>query len=300
MKTTSLTRFIWLSIIAALLTIGLKSLAYYLTGSVGLLSDALESGVNLAAAIIAFIMLRIAELPPDAEHEYGHTKAEYFASVLEGLFIIIAAISIGYTAIDRLIHPRIIDQAFLGIAVSVVASVINLVVAQILLKMGLRYKSITLEADGHHLMTDVWTSFGVIAGIILVAVTGWQILDPLIAIAVAINIIITGISLMKRSTYGLLDGSMAPEDIKHIKKILTKHCQEGISYHGLLTRVSANRSFISVHILVPGKWTVQKGHDLLEIIEQDIRTHLVNVTVFTHLEPAEDPRSQADISLVRK
>jgi cation diffusion facilitator family transporter len=300
MKRPTLTRFIWLSIAAAVLTIGLKSLAYFVTGSVGLLSDALESVVNLIAAVVAFIMLKIAEKPPDEEHEYGHTKAEYFASVLEGLFIIIAAISIGYAAIERLIHPRAIEQTFIGLGVSVIASLINLAVAQILLKEGKKHRSITLQADGKHLMTDVWTSVGVIVGVALVALTNIQILDPIIAIAVAANIIITGFDIMKQSTYGLMDGSMPIDEVNQIKDILNKHCIDDITYHGLKTRESATRSFVSVHILVPGKWSVQKGHDLLEVIEKDICRQLSNVVVFTHLEPLEDPSAHDEDTFLGK
>lgn len=297
MKRPTLTRFIWLSIGAAILTIGLKSLAYFVTGSVGLLSDALESVVNLVAAVVAFIMLKIAEKPPDEEHEYGHTKAEYFASVLEGLFIIIAAITIAYSAIDRLLHPQVIEQTFLGLAVSVVASLINLVVAQILIKEGNKHRSITLKADGKHLMTDVWTSVGVIIGVALVALTNIQVLDPIIALAVAANIVFSGYQIVKQSAYGLMDGSLPPEEVEHIKKILNEHCVDGIQYHGLKTRESATRSFVSVHILVPGKWSVQQGHDLLEVIEKDISRHVKTTSVFTHLEPLEDPSAHDDDKL---
>lgn len=290
----------WLSVAAAIITIVLKGASYYVTGSVGLLSDALESFVNLAAAIIAFFMIRIAELPPDDDHEYGHTKAEYFASIIEGLFIFIAAISIGFSAFERLLHPRAIDQALIGIIISSIASVINYAVAYTLLKAGKKYRSITLEADGHHLMTDVWTSIGVIVAIVIVSITHIQVIDPLIALAVACNIIFTGYRLMKRSANGLMDGAMSSEEVEKIKRILNKHCIDPITFHGLKTRESATRNFISVHILVPGKWTVQKGHDLLEVIEKDLRESLHNVVVFTHLEPSEDPSSHADVTLERQ
>lgn len=290
----------WLSVAAAIITIVLKGASYYVTGSVGLLSDALESFVNLAAAIIAFFMIRIAELPPDDDHEYGHTKAEYFASVMEGLFIFLAAISIGFSAFERLLHPRAIDQALIGIIISSIASVINYAVAYTLLKAGKKYRSITLEADGHHLMTDVWTSIGVIVAIVIVSITHIQVIDPLIALAVACNIIFTGYRLMKRSANGLMDGAMSSEEVEKIKRILNKHCIDPITFHGLKTRESATRNFISVHILVPGKWTVQKGHDLLEVIEKDLRESLHNVVVFTHLEPSEDPSSHADVTLERQ
>lgn len=299
MKEKSLTRFAWLSIATALITISLKAVAYALTGSVGLLSDALESVVNLVAAIMALSMLTLAEKPPDKEHVYGHSKAEYFSSIVEGILIFVAALSIGITAIDRLLHPRPIEQAFIGLAVSVIASLINLVVAMKLLNVGKKNRSITLEADGHHLMTDVWTSIGVIAGVGFVTLTNIQILDPIIAILVAFNIIFTGIKIMKESTLGLMDTSLSDSDIQIIKSILDKYSRKGISYHGLRTRQSANRRFMSVHILVPGNWTVQKGHDLLEEIESDICSALPKTTVVTHLEPVEDPKSQVDISIDR-
>ncbi len=300
MKNSSLTKFAWLSIFTAIITISLKSIAYYLTGSVGLLSDAIESLVNLAAAIIALIMLKIAEQPPDEEHKYGHTKAEYFASVMEGLFIFIAAVAIIVSAINRIIHPRIIEQAFLGLGISIVASIINYVVAQKLLKVGKKHHSITLEADGHHLMTDVITSIGVIIAVFLVAITGWQILDPVIAILVAFNIIFTGFQLIKRSVSGLLDTSISRDELDIIKTVFNKYERKGLKFHGLRTRQSAQRRFVSFHVLTPGNWSVKKGHDLLEDIEKEIRDSIEKVTVSTHLEPVEDPRSLEDISIERK
>lgn len=299
MKNASLTKFAWLSILTAVITISLKAVAYYLTGSVGLLSDALESLVNLFAAIMALIMLTIAEKPPDKDHVYGHTKAEYFSSVTEGVLIFVAAISIGYTAIERIIHPKIIEQAFIGLSVSAIASALNFAVAMILLKVGKKQRSVTLEADGHHLMTDVWTSVGVIAGVGMVALTNIQLLDPIIAILVAINIIYTGIRIVKESALGLMDTSLPNADIQTIESILNSYCKKGISYHGLRTRQSANRRFMSVHILVPGNWSVHKGHDLIDEIERKICEDVPRITVITHLEPAEDPKSMKDISIDR-
>ena len=296
----SLTKFAWLSIATALVTISLKTIAFLLTGSVGLLSDALESLVNLAAAVFALLMLKVAEAPPDEEHLYGHSKAEYFASILEGLFILIAALGIGYTAIERILHPKIIEQAFLGLSVSVLATIVNFIVAFILIKNGKKHHSITVESDGHHLMTDVVTSIGVFIGVALVAITHFQILDPIVAILVALNIIFTGVSLMKKSVLGLLDSAISKEEINKIKIILKKHCKNGIDYHGLRTRQSARRRFVSFHVLVPGSWNVKKGHDLLEVIEKDIRDEIANVTVSTHLEPIEDPVSNKDISIERE
>ena len=300
MKNKSLTRFAWLSILTAIAPILLKSIAYILTGSVGLLSDALESLVNLVAAIMALSMLTLAENPPDKDHVYGHSKAEYFSSVTEGILIFIAAISIGYTAIDRILHPRLIEQAFAGLSISVIASAVNFSIAVVLIKTGKSQRSITLEADGHHLMSDVWTSLGVIFGVGLVTLTNIQILDPIIAILVAINIIFTGIKIIKVSALGLMDTSLIDPDLKIIESILNKFCKNGISYHGLRTRQSAYRRFMSVHILVPGKWSVQKGHDLIDEIEEQICTEIPRITVITHLEPAEDLKSLNDISIDRK
>ncbi|MEK7633893.1 MAG: cation diffusion facilitator family transporter [Patescibacteria group bacterium] len=300
MENSSLTKFAWLSIFTAIVTITLKSIAFILTGSVGLLSDALESLVNLAAAVIALLMLKVAEQPPDEEHRYGHAKAEYFANVTEGLFIFIAAIAIIVSAVDRIIHPKIIEQAFLGLGISIIASIINYVVAKKLLKVGKRHHSITLEADGHHLMTDVTTSIGVIVAVFLVATTGWQILDPAIAIFVAFNIIFTGLKLIKRSVLGLLDTSISRDELDIIKSIFDKYERQGLKFHGLRTRQSAQRRFVSFHVLVPGNISVQKGHDLLEKIEKEIRDLIEKVTISTHLEPVEDPRSLEDISIERK
>lgn len=296
----SLTGFAWLSIGAALLTICLKTIAYSLTGSVGLLSDALESLINLAAAIMALWMLKIAETPPDEDHTYGHTKAEYFSSIIEGILIVIAAISIGFTAVDRFIHPRILEQISLGLAVSIIASVINLIVAIILLKQGKKNHSITLQADGHHLLTDVWTSVGVIVGIGAVALTGWYFLDPLVAIGVAINIIFTGTHLMKESVGGFMDSAIPQEERKQVRDILEKYCKDGILYHGLRTRQSASRRFVSFHLLVPEQWTIQQGHDFSEKIEKEIRDTIHKCTVTTHIEPANDPKSWEDITIDRK
>ena len=300
MKNRSLTKFAWLSIFTAVATISLKSIAYFLTGSVGLLSDALESLVNLAAAIIALTMLKIAEQPPDEEHRYGHSKAEYFASIMEGLFIFVAAVAIIVSAVNRIIYPKIIEQAYIGLGISIIASIINYVVSIKLLKVGKKHHSITLEADGHHLMTDVITSIGVIVAVFLVTLTGLQILDPVVAILVAFNIIFTGFKLMKRSVLGLLDTAIPNEEINIIKSIFNKYERKGLKFHGLRTRQSAQRRFVDFHVLTPGDWSVRKGHDILEDIEKEIRDSIDIVTISTHLEPVEDPRSFKDISIERK
>ncbi|OGK20175.1 transporter [Candidatus Roizmanbacteria bacterium RIFCSPHIGHO2_02_FULL_37_13b] len=294
MESKSLTKFALLSIFAAIVTISLKTLAFTLTGSVGLLSDALESIVNLVAAIIALLMLKIAEKPADENHMYGHTKAEYFSSIIEGLFILIAAISIIVTAGNRMLHPRFIEQIYLGLFISGVASIINLIVALKLIKVGKDHSSITLEADGHHLLTDVWTSVGVVIGLIAVVITKINILDPIIAILVGINIIITGYKIIKRSALGFMDTAIDAKSTDLIKKIFQSYIHKGIEFHGLRTRQSASRKFVSFHVLVPGSWTVQKGHDLLEKIEKEIRDSVPKTIVFTHLEPIEDPKSMDD------
>jgi len=296
---TSLTRFAWLSVAVAVLTIGLKTTAYWLTGSVGLLSDALESLVNLLAAIMALAMLTLAAQPADEEHAYGHSKAEYFSSGVEGALILLAAASIGWTAWDRLLHPQPIEQVGLGLAVSVAASILNFVVARILLAAGRRYHSITLEADAHHLMTDVWTSVGVLVGIAAVALTGWERLDPIIALLVAANIIWTGVQLVRRSALGLLDTALPEEEQAAVRQVLERYVGSEVQFHALRSRQAGARRFISLHVLVPGSWTVQRGHTLLEQIERDIRDALPSVTVFTHLEPLEDLTSWQDTTLDR-
>lgn len=300
MNSASLTRFAWLAIVGAIATIALKTLAYYLTGSVGLLSDALESVVNLVAAVIALVALTIALKPPDEEHSFGHSKAEYFASVIEGLLIIVAAAVIGYAAIERLINPKEIEQAGIGLIIATIASVINFLIARQLLKAGKKYQSITLEADAHHLFTDVWTSVGVITGVGIVAITGITMLDPIIALLVALNIVYTGYQLIKRSASGFMDTAIAQDERDKLQVILGKRTSKDIKYHGLLTRQSGMRRFVSFHLLVPGNWSVQKGHDLAEAVEKDIRNAIPNVTVFTHTEPIGDKRSYEDISIDRE
>lgn len=296
----NLTRYAWLSIAAAIATITLKSGAYLVTGSVGLLSDALESIINLVAAVIALWVLKIAAQPPDEGHTYGHGKVEYFSSGIEGAMIILAAVSICYAAVDRLIHPQPLEQIGIGLLISIIATVINFVVARILLRAGKENHSIVLEADGHHLMSDVWTTVGVIFGIGLVYATGWWRLDPIMAILVAINILWSGGKLINRSIQGLLDAAL-PKDIHgKIVEILDSYVKENeIDYHALRTRQAGTYKFINVHILVPGKWTVDQGHDLIEEIEGKLRSEIRNSVVFTHLEPIESPVSYEDIDLIR-
>lgn len=299
MDRPSLKRYALISIVAAVVTIGLKGGAYLLTGSVGLLSDALESLVNLAAAVVALVALSVAERPADEEHSYGHTKAEYLASGFEGALILVAALSIGATAIPRLFNPQPIEAAGLGLAITLLATLINLAVAQVILRAGRRYRSITLEADAYHLMTDVWTSAGVIVGVGIAATTGWVRLDPIIALLVALNILRIGVELLRRSALGLLDTALPEETRRAITGILDAYETEGVQFHALRTREAGAIRFISFHILVPGAWTVQRGHDLLEEIEEKVRAAVPNSAVFSHLEPLEDPTSWADQRLER-
>ena len=299
-RAVDLTRFAWLAIGAALVTIALKSVAWWVTGSVGLLSDAAESLVNLVAAIVALVALTVAVMPADKNHHFGHSKAEYFASVTEGILILAAAIGIIFAAIQRLVEPRPLEQLGIGLGVSVAASVINFIVARILLNAGRARQSITLEADAHHLMTDVWTSVGVIGGVAIAGFTGWNILDPLVAIAVALNIVWTGVQLVRRSVSGLMDEALPESDQQKIKDVMRRYNEKGVNFHALRTRQAAARRFISVHILVPGEWTVHDAHHVAEDFEADIRSTLGGViTVFTHLEPAEDQLSMEDMHLDR-
>ena len=294
-----LTRLMLLSVAAGVATIALKMLAWRLTGSTGLLSDALESIVNLAAALIALIVVRWATLPADAEHMYGHEKAEYFSAGAEGGLIMVAAASISWVAIQRLLHPVRLEDVSIGLAISAGASLINLLVGLTLVRAGTRYRSITVEADGRHLLTDVWTSLGVLAGVSVVALTGWDRLDPLIALVVAANIVFTGIRLVRRSSGGLMDRALAPPEQAALDAALAPYRERGIGFHAIRNRRAGRRSFVSMHVLVPGRWTIQHGHDLLERIEADVHWALPHSTVFTHIEPVEDASSFDDTTLDR-
>jgi len=300
MNGDSLQRYAWLSIAAAVATIALKGIAWRLTGSVGLLSDAVESLVNLAGAVMALAMLSIAERPADEDHAFGHSKAEYFASAFEGALILIAAAGIAFAALDRFVHPEPLERIGAGVAVSVIASAINFGVARVLLSAGRRFLSITLEADAHHLMTDVWTSAGVLVALGAVAATGWNWFDPAIAIVVAANIVWTGVKLLRRSGAGLMDAALTDEEHRVTIAVLNGYRARGLDFHALRTRRAGRRAFVSVHVLVPGVWTVAQAHELCEEIEADIRGALPQATVFTHVEPLEDPVSWHDIDLDRR
>ena len=297
--TRRLERLIWLSIAAAVATISLKTVAWLLTDSVGLLSDAAESVVNLVAALFALIVVRWSARPADEEHAYGHEKADYLSAGVEGALITVAAATIIYAAIGRLINPVPLDDVGPGLAVAVVASLINFVVARMLLRVGRAEHSIVLEADGRHLMTDVWTSVGVVAGVAAVAITGLERLDPIIALFVAANIVATAVALGRRFVGGLMDRALSDEEREQVEAVLDRYRQRDVQFHALRTRRAGRRAFVSVHVLVPGAWTVQQGHDLAEEVEGALRAVLAHATVFTHLEPVEDPKSFDDTELDR-
>ena len=293
-KLPSLIKFAWLSIGTAVFTIALKLVAYLLTGSVGLFSDALEGFVNLAAAIVVFITLKIVEKPPDDEHEYGHDKAEYFSSGIEGTLIVLAALSILYTSIVRLLNPQPLEQVGLGLTLALTASAINLVVGQLLIRAGKQHNSITLEADGKHLMSDVWTSVGVVVGIMIAVWSGFERLDPLIGILVGLKIGWEGFQIFRRSAGGLMDVAIVPDERAAVETILNNHAADGVTWHALRTRQSGSRRFIIVHLLVPGAWQVQEAHDMAETIDAEIQAKINYATVITHIEPVEDPKSFND------
>ncbi|HEY5896205.1 MAG TPA: cation diffusion facilitator family transporter [Burkholderiales bacterium] len=296
----ALERYAWVAVGAAVATIALKTLAWWLTGSVGLLSDALESLVNLAAALLALSMLRLAASPPDEDHPYGFSKAEYFSAGIEGALIVLAAGGIVWTCIPRLIEPQPLDMPLLGLTLTTVASAINLGVGLLLIRQGRANHSITLEADGRHLLTDVWTSLGVLIGVALVYVTGWLRLDPLVALAVSAHIVWAGFGLVRRSVKGLLDPAISSEDQREVTKLFAEYSRRyGVSFHALRTRQAGARRFVSFHILVPDAWTVAQAHRLSEEIESRMRAMVPNAAVFTHIEPISDPASYDDQALDR-
>jgi cation diffusion facilitator family transporter len=292
--------YIALSIGAALVTMALKFASYGITDSISLFSDAAESGVNLIAALFALWALTLAARPADYTHAFGHSKAEYFSSALEGILVLVAAVSIITTAVPRFLHPQPLAQIELGLGLSIIAAAINGGVAWVLLRAGRRLRSITLRADAHHLLTDVWTSVGVVAGLVLVKLTGWQLLDPILAVLVALNIAWVGIHLLRETADGLMDAALPDAEQAEIQAVLDDYRNRGIAFHALRTRVAGSRSFVSLHVLVPGEWTIQQGHDLCEEIEQKIRHAVHHTHVTTHLEPINDPSSWYDEPLDRR
>jgi len=289
-----LTRYAWLSIATGVTVFGLKIGAYAITGSVGLLSDALESIVNIVAAVVALVALRTAMKPADERHHFGHGKAEYFSAQIEGFMILLAAVVIIGTAIERLLKPAPLEQVGWGLAVSTIASLLNGGVAFILMRAGRKYRSPVLDADGRHLLTDVWTSVGVLIGVGAVQLTGWLRLDALVAMAVGLNIIVTGVNLLRESTGALMDKALPVEDHDAIVSVLKKFESETVKFHALQTRQAGRHRFVSMHVLVPAAWTIQQGHDLSEDLEGQITELLPDTTVHTHVEPIEDPRSWED------
>jgi cation diffusion facilitator family transporter len=289
-----LTRFAWLSIAAALVTIALKSSAYLLTGSVGLLSDAAESLVNLIAAVVALIALRVAARPADHNHHYGHGKAEYFSAGIEGLMIFVAAAVIMVSAVDRFLHPSAIESVGIGLAISTVASVVNGVVGMLLLRAGRTHRSVTLTADGKHLLTDVWTSVGVIVGVFLVALTGWQRLDPVVAALVGVNILITGYRLVSQSVTSLLDAALPEHDVVRLTAVLDRLRTTDVDFADLRTRESGQHRFVALTVLVPGSWTVEQAHGVADDVEAAITADLSGTEVQTHIQPhAQRPAGTA-------
>jgi cation diffusion facilitator family transporter len=294
-----LIRIISIAIAVSLVTISMKTGAWLITGSVGLLSDAIESVVNLVAALVGLVVILWSTRPPDEDHAYGHEKADYVSAGFEGALILLAAFTIAYAAIDRLINPAGLTEVGVGLAISVLAALVNLGAATLLIRTGREEKSLTLEADGRHLMTDVWTTIGVVLGVALVWATGFERLDPVIALMVAANIVRTGSSLVRDSMSGLMDKALPEDDLAAVQDVLDRYSGETVEFHALRTRKSGRRSFISVHVLVPGEWTVKAGHDFAEKVEEDLRTAIGQATIFTHLEPVEDPLSFADTELDR-
>ncbi|MFN2319202.1 MAG: cation diffusion facilitator family transporter [Dermatophilaceae bacterium] len=287
----NLTKFAWLAIAAAVVTIALKFAAYFITGSVGLLSDAAESVVNLVAAFVALIALHVAAKPADEKHPFGHSKAEYFSAAVEGIMIFVAAVFIVVASVRRFLAPQELEQVGLGLVISVVAAVVNGVVGVILIRVGRRHRSITLEADGRHLMTDVVTSVGVVIGVGLVALTGWLRLDPIVAFLVGCNILWTGWHLVRRSVDGLMDHTMSDKDNARLTAVLQRYTSDEVAFHGVRTREAGAEKHVTMHVLVPGDWSVHRGHDLLEDVEDAVRAEFDRMHIDTHLEPLEDPRS---------
>jgi len=284
--------FALLSVLASILTLGLKFGAFWVTGSVGLLSDALETLVNLTASIVAVLALTIAFRPANKKFNYGHDKAEYFASGLEGGLILVAAGGIIYSALGRLIAPQALENLVLGIIIAAVAAGINLVVARIMMRAARHFDSIVLEGDAKHLIADVWTSTGVIVGLLIILFFPQMlILDSLIAVLIALNITRSGISLIKRSMHGLMDISLPKEEIQIVEKHIRAHAGESAAYHGLRSRKSGSRRFIDFHLLLPGHKTIQEGHRICCRIEKGIEEELPRSQVTIHVEPEEDKAS---------
>ncbi len=286
------------SIGAAIATLALKASAYWVTGSVGLLSDALESGINLLAALTAFISLWYASRPIDASHTYGHEKIEYFSSGLEGGLIVVAAIGIARAAISRFLNPVSLESLAIGSVIAAIAALVNFGVARYLLNVGRRYRSVILEADGHHLMTDVWTSVAMLGGLGMVAVTGYEWLDPIFALLIAANITWTGGSLIRRSFHGLMDRAIADADLALLRSMISSQLAAGTTFHAVRTRQSGSRRFADFHLLVPGDWSVRKAHELADRIEKHVRLGMAGLEITIHIEPIDEAGSWTDSAML--
>lgn len=285
-----------LSIATSIVTLALKFGAYFLTGSVGLLSDALEAFVNLAAGLVALGALTIAAQPADDRHTYGYDKAEYFSSGVEGILILVAAISIIIAATQRFMHPAPVENIASGIVVGLLAAAMNFAAANMMLKVAKKHDSITIEADAQHLMTDVWTTAGVLAGLFVIMLAPqWQVLDPIIAIAVAVHIIFTGIGLLRRTTHGLMDAALPRDELHRTQEVIRANLPATASFHDLRTRKAGARRFIEFHMLVPGAMSVMDSHDLCDRIEEALANELPKVRVTIHVEPAETERPHAPV-----
>lgn len=295
LERADLSRYAWLSVATGVIVFGLKLAAYWLTDSVGLLSDALESTVNIVAAVVALVALKAASRPGNRRMHFGLSKAEYFSALVEGLMILVAAGLILIAAVERLLNPRPIEDVGIGLTISFTAAALNGAVALVLMRAGRKHRSIVLTADAKHLLTDVWTSAGVIVAVLLVALTGWLRMDPVIAMVVGLNIVLAGLRLIGNSAMGLLDAALPDEENALIVGILSRHQSETVRFHAVQTRESGRQRFVSMHVLVPGSWSVAQGHDLLESVEGEIRAALPDTVVQTHLEPLEDPRSWQDV-----
>ncbi len=290
-----LTKYAWLSIAAAIATIALKTGAWAATDSVGLLSDAAESTVNLVAAVVALIALKVAARPATERFMYGRAKAEYFSAAVEGVMIFVAAAAILVVSVQRFVHPAPLENVGIGLVIAVVASIINGAVAFVLMRAGKQHNSITLRADGKHLLTDVWTSVGVVAGVGLVWLTGWERLDPIVAFAVGVNIIVTGVGLISESVSGLLDKTLEDSDNEKIAAILREHSSEHVTFHGLQTREAGQQMFMNVHVQVPDEWSVLYAHDFGHQVEEAVVEQFPLMEAIVHIEPIGDPRSYDDI-----
>jgi len=283
-----LMRLMFLSLAAALVTMALKALAALLTGSVGFLSDALESVVNLVAAVVGILALRTAARPADREHHFGHGKAEYLSAAVEGGMIFGASVAIVWSAVERLLEPIPLERPAIGLVLSGVAALVNLVVGTVLIRVGRRHRSPTLVADGKHLMTDVWTSGGVLVGVGAVALFGWERLDPIVALLVGVNILGTGYMLLRRSVMGLLDTALPPEDSAKVKAVIERYCElEHVRFGPIQTREAGRQRFIHLTVRVPGDWSVRRGHDLADRLERDLAAELPGAVTYTHVEPLD-------------